>query len=111
MDLQAIVILCLGAFLLNLPFGFYRAGTRKLSWQWFVAIHFPVLLVIVARLVSGVSWRAIPLVFASDIAGQLLGGIMRPSAKVAAVKVKAEAAEIPLKKTEKNQEKNERQAH
>lgn len=108
MDLQAILILCLGAFLLNLPFGFYRAGTRRLSWQWFVAIHFPVLLVIVARLVSGVSWRAIPLVFASDIAGQLLGGILRPSAKVAAVKVESGAVEIPLKKTEEERDNNER---
>ncbi|MDO8736769.1 MAG: hypothetical protein Q7K29_06755 [Thermoleophilia bacterium] len=83
MELQPTIILCLGAFLLNLPFGFYRAGTRKLSWQWFVAIHFPVLLIIVARLVSGVSWHAIPLVFASDIAGQLLGGMLRPAVKVA----------------------------
>ena len=48
-------------------------GTRKLSWQWFVAIHLPVIVVIVMRLVSGVSWHAIPFVFASDIAGQLAG--------------------------------------
>ncbi|MHB9111842.1 MAG: hypothetical protein ACYC4D_04340 [Thermoleophilia bacterium] len=102
MDLQATIILCLGAFLLNLPFGYYRAGTRKLSWQWFSAIHFPVLLIIVARLVSGVSWRAIPLVFACDIAGQLLGGMLRPAIRGATVKVKPEAAEVPLKNTEED---------
>ncbi|MHB8792607.1 MAG: hypothetical protein ACYC6O_04635 [Thermoleophilia bacterium] len=89
MDLQAIIILCVGAFLLNLPFGYYRAGTRKLSWQWFVAIHFPVLLVIVARLISGVSWRTIPFVFVCDIAGQILGGMLRPAVKVATVKIEA----------------------
>lgn len=108
MELQPIIILCLGAFLLNLPFGYYRAGTRKLSWQWFVAIHFPVLLVIVARLVSGVSWRAIPFVFVCDIAGQILGGMLRPAVRVAEVKIKAGPTELPLKVTEERLEEDER---
>lgn len=107
MEFQPIIILCLGAFLLNLPFGYYRAGTRKLSWQWFVAIHLPVLIIIAARLVSGVSWRAIPLVFASDVAGQLLGGILRPAVKVATVKMSAEAGEMAVEIPEENRVKDE----
>ena len=103
MDLEPIIFLCLGAFLLNLPFGFLRAGTRRLSWRWFAAIHLPVLIIILARLFSGVSWHAIPLVLASDLAGQLLGGMLRP-----AVKAPAEAAEIPVIVANKNLEEDER---
>ena len=77
MNLELILLLCLGAFLLNLPFGYYRASTRKLSWQWFVAIHLPVLLIIILRRMSGLSWQVIPFIFAADIAGQLMGGMIR----------------------------------
>jgi len=107
LELQPIIILCLGAFLLNLPFGFYRAGTRKLSWQWFVAIHFPVLLIIVARLLSGVSWHWIPLVFVCDIAGQILGGMLRPAVKMEAVTVTADSREVPPKIMEEEMEEDE----
>ncbi len=77
MDLQLTLLLCLGAFLLNLPFGYYRAGTRKLTWQWFVAIHLPVPLIFVARITSGVSWEAIPFIISFDLVGQLAGGMLR----------------------------------
>ena len=30
----------------NLPFGYWRAGVRKLSAPWFLAVHLPVLLVV-----------------------------------------------------------------
>ena len=77
MDLQLVLLLCLGAMVLNLPFGYWRAGTRKFSWQWFVAVHAPVPLIVAVRLISGISWEAIPLVFTSDIAGQIFGGMLR----------------------------------
>jgi hypothetical protein len=78
LDLEIILLLCLGAFLLNLPFGYFRAGTVKFSWQWFTAIHLPVFLIIIMRILSGVSWHAIPFVFLADIAGQFAGGMLRP---------------------------------
>ena len=31
-------------FLLNLPFGYWRASVRRLSWQWFPAVLLPLLL-------------------------------------------------------------------
>ena len=77
MDFQLVLLLCLGAMILNLPFGYWRAGTRKFSWQWFVAVHAPVPLVVAMRLISGVSWEAIPLIFTCDIAGQIIGGMLR----------------------------------
>ena len=35
---------------LTLPFGFYRAYTRKFSVRWFLAIHVPVVFLILIRL-------------------------------------------------------------
>lgn len=81
MDLQLTLLLCLGAMVLNLPFGYYRAGTRKFSWQWFLAVHLPVPLIVALRLISGISWEAIPLIFTSDVAGQIIGGMIRTGLK------------------------------
>ena len=54
-------------FFLNLPFGFWRAGVRKFSLPWFLAVHAPIPLVVGLRLGSdwdGVSrhfrfWQAV----------------------------------------------------
>jgi hypothetical protein len=72
-----LILLCLAAAAINLPFGFYRAGMRRFSWQWFLAIHFPVPLVIVMRLLSGEGWRVVPLLIACAVLGQLAGGLLR----------------------------------
>jgi hypothetical protein len=77
LDFELTFLLCLGAAIINLPFGYYRAGTRRLSWQWFLAIHLPVPLIFIGRIVSGVSWEAIPFIIAFDLAGQLMGGMLR----------------------------------
>lgn len=77
MDLELTLLLCLGAAILNLPFGYWRQGTRKFSWQWFLAIHLPVPLIFLARITSGVSWEAIPFIIAIALAGQLAGGMIR----------------------------------
>jgi hypothetical protein len=62
--------------LLNLPLGYYRAGVRKFSVPWFVAVHAGVPFVIGVRLLSGVGWRLItfPMFIGAYAAGQLLGG-------------------------------------
>ena len=62
--------------LLNLPFGYWRSHVEKLSVQWFLAVHLPVLLVITIRIVSGVGWHAatFPLFVGSFFLGQYLGG-------------------------------------
>jgi hypothetical protein len=68
-----------GVFLTNLPFGFWRAGTRRFSTAWFIAVHAPVPLVIAIRLLSGLGWRpiTIPIFVAAFFAGQYLGGRLR----------------------------------
>ena len=60
-------------FALNLPFGYWRAGLRKLSLQWFLAIHLPVPLVVALRFVADLDWTFIPFSIACFFAGQLLG--------------------------------------
>ncbi|MEK6536895.1 MAG: hypothetical protein AABZ63_05375 [Actinomycetota bacterium] len=78
MDLQLTPLLCLGTALLNLPFGYYRAGVRKFSIQWLLAVHLPVPLIFIIRITSGAGWTIIPLLIASALAGQLVGGMIRP---------------------------------
>lgn len=62
--------------MLNLPFGFWRAGVEKFSTRWFLAVHIPVPLVVAARFITGVGWSfpSLPLVLAAFFGGQFLGG-------------------------------------
>ncbi|MEZ4388937.1 MAG: hypothetical protein R3D98_15435 [Candidatus Krumholzibacteriia bacterium] len=65
--------------LINLPFGYWRAGLVPKSPRWFVAIHAPVPLVVATRLLLGVglAWRTFPVLVASFFLGQWLGGRAR----------------------------------
>ncbi len=60
--------------LVTVPFGFYRAYTRKLSLRWFLAIHVPVVLVFLARFEAHLSYVFIPLTVLTFAAAQFLGG-------------------------------------
>jgi hypothetical protein len=66
-------------FLLNLPFGYWRGGLRKLSAAWFVAIHAPVPLVVALRWGLGLPfrWSTLPLFVAAYFAGQWAGARLR----------------------------------
>lgn len=71
------LLLVAGAILaLNLPFGYWRAGVRKFSPQWFVAVHAPVPLAIGLRFAVGLGFRLVtlPLFVAAFFGGQFLGG-------------------------------------
>ncbi len=76
-----ILLLCVAAATINLPFGFYRAAVPRFSRQWFLAIHIPVPLVIIVRLLSGESWNVIPLLIFSAILGQMAGGFIRSASR------------------------------
>jgi len=66
-------------FVVNLPFGYWRAKTKRFSTQWALAIHLPVPLVVIVRLLGGIGWQFItfPLLVGSFFAGQWLGGRLR----------------------------------
>lgn len=66
-------------FLLNLPFGYWRASTKKYSRQWMLAIHLPAPLVIALRLWSGLGWKlmSFPVLVGAFFLGQFVGGRVR----------------------------------
>ncbi|HRH42937.1 MAG TPA: hypothetical protein PKY82_15010 [Pyrinomonadaceae bacterium] len=65
-------------FLVNLPFGFWRACVPKFSRQWILAIHLPVPIVIALRIFSGLGWAFItfPVLIGAFFLGQFLGGLI-----------------------------------
>ena len=67
-----LVIICL----LNLPFGYWRGHVRPFSFPWILAVHLPVPLVIIVRILGGVGWhiQTFPLLAAAYFVGQYLGG-------------------------------------
>jgi hypothetical protein len=65
--------------LVNIPFGFWRAGVRKFSPAWFLAVHLPVPIAIGLRFASGLGfrWATLPLFVAAFFGGQWLGAKLR----------------------------------
>ena len=63
-------------FLVNLPFGYWRAHVRRFSFQWFLAVHLVVPFVVGLRILGGVGWQVMtyPVVVGAFCAGQFLGG-------------------------------------
>ncbi|HSQ78668.1 MAG TPA: hypothetical protein VLN91_07220 [Nitrospirota bacterium] len=62
-------------FVLNLPFGYWRANVRKFSRPWFLSVHAPVPLVIALRVFSGLGWQLItfPIMIGAFFLGQVSG--------------------------------------
>ena len=79
-----VVIVAVATFLLNLPFGAWRAGLRKFSFLWVVAIHLPVLFIIPLRRFLHVNPWWIPLFIALAVGGQIAGSRLRRPGKPAA---------------------------
>ena len=79
MDSTKLWLVALAVLFLNVPFGFWRAGTRKFSPAWFVAIHAPVPLVIALRLASDLGFRVstVPVMIGAYFTGQFLGSRWR----------------------------------
>jgi phosphatidylserine synthase len=67
------------AFVSNVPFGYWRAGVRKFSPQWFVAVHAVVPMVIAMRFAFGLPfrWSMFPLFVAAYFGGQFAGSRLR----------------------------------
>jgi len=65
--------------LINLPFGWWRAGVRKFSRSWVLAVHVPVPMVVALRLASGLGFRlaTFPVMIGAYFTGQFLGGALR----------------------------------
>jgi len=53
-SLSHILIVAFLTFLVNIPFGYWRAKLKKLSKEWFLAVHLPVPLIVLFRILFGV---------------------------------------------------------
>ncbi len=62
-------------FIINLPFGYWRANVKKFSRPWFLSVHAPVPLVIALRVLSGLGWHLItvPVMIGAFFGGQFAG--------------------------------------
>jgi len=65
-------------FLVNIPFGYWRANVSRFSFQWFLAIHLPVIVVIALRLVShlGFAWFTYVFMVTAFFLGQQAGSLI-----------------------------------
>ena len=73
-----VFLLCLCYVLINLPFGYLRAGVPKKSVKWFLYIHLPIPLLVCLRLfVFEVSWHYLPVLIGCFALGQWGGGQWR----------------------------------
>ncbi len=68
-----LLLITLAAFALNLPFGYYRGGTKKFSFMWFLYIHAPIPAIFVMRTLAGFSIKYVPIFIIGAIAGQVIG--------------------------------------
>ena len=65
-------------FLLNIPFGYWRAKEKRFSWQWFASIHFPIPFIIIIRYQFnlGFALYTYPIMLATFFVGQYLGKVL-----------------------------------
>jgi hypothetical protein len=64
--------------LINIPFGYWRSNTRRLSVPWLMAVHIPVPVAIGLRLsFLGWNWMLLPAFVAAYGVGQYTGGRTR----------------------------------
>lgn len=74
-----LAVVAASIFLLNLPFGYWRAKTKKFSLQWFMAVHLSVPMIYAIRTYAGIEWHLItvPVLGGSFFLGQYLGSRFR----------------------------------
>ncbi len=75
----ALLFAVTATFLTNLPFGYWRQGTKKLSWQWFLFIHLPIPLVVAYRFLFhlGFQFYTYPFMVLAFFSGQYAGARIR----------------------------------
>ncbi len=74
----SLLMATLVTFIINFPFGYLRAGQKKLSLKWFLYIHLPVPLVILVRYLFELGFEIItyPFLVSAFFLGQALGAII-----------------------------------
>jgi hypothetical protein len=73
-----LIIITILVFVLNIPFGYWRANVKRFSTQWFLAIHIPVPFIVALRLLSGIGfgWYTYVFLVGGFFLGQLCGKLL-----------------------------------
>lgn len=73
---MTVLLVAAAVFFINLPFGYWRANVRKFSAGWFLAVHGPVPVAILLRVLSGLGFTLFtaPFLVGAFFSGQVLGG-------------------------------------
>ena len=73
--MSKLIIIAILVFILNIPFGYWRANVKRFSTQWFLAIHIPVPFIVALRLLSGIGfgWHTYLFLVGAFFLGQQFG--------------------------------------
>ena len=73
-----LILISIVVFLLNIPFGYWRANVRRFSAQWFLAIHIPVPFIVAVRILGdiGFSWYTYVFLVSGFFLGQQSGAVI-----------------------------------
>jgi len=79
LTMSNLLIVATGVVLINVPFGFWRAGVPKFSLPWFLAVHGPVPLVVALRLLFHIGFgiTSFPVLVGMYFSGQYVGGLLK----------------------------------
>lgn len=75
------MILALAAlidFIINIPFGYWRASEKQFSFNWFLSIHITIPFIVLLRHYSGIGFAlyTYPIMILSFFSGQYFGKII-----------------------------------
>jgi hypothetical protein len=70
-----LILVTIFVFILNLPFGYWRANVNRYGLQWVLAIHIPIPFVIAARILSDIGFAiyTYPILITAFFLGQFAG--------------------------------------
>ena len=70
-----IIVVAIAVIIINIPFGYWRANVKRFSVQWAMAIHIPVLIVIVLRIYTNIGFElyTYPALISAFFLGQYTG--------------------------------------
>lgn len=73
-----ILFVSISVFILNIPFGYWRANVKKFGLQWVLAVHIPVPFIIALRIFEhiGFAWYTYVFLVAAFFLGQKFGAFL-----------------------------------
>ena len=79
--LVKLLLVAIAIAVLNVPFGYWRAGVRKFGPAWFAAVHLPIPLALAMRFAVGLGFRlsTLPVFIVAYFGGQFVGARLRPA--------------------------------